>query len=365
MDALAPELVDHIIDCICCDSVDEDAMKSWGLLARKWRRRTRYHLFSRVSLNAQNLGAFINLVETSSLPILSFVRNLELEYHGTSLDATLLTRLHRCPNLVRIYLHVLDPTGDGAVWINSHALYHHLRSWNDSSGSISHLDVRLASSVELPLRAVINLLSCVPCIQKLGIYGASRLAKDSDVYPDSSFAPSVLRHLDLESLDGGAELLGWLLSLAALPKLKSLRFSGFVYGDDTQSIEAVEAYLRRAGDEVESLEIRVRGRWADAVHFQRRILLYMPKLRNFVFTCPSTSMLLQTLSLLPASGCLQAIHATVHDPEDSDILVYLDTELAKPAFRILEKFSLKSTRNIITAQTRHLMPLANARGILV
>ncbi|KAJ7474044.1 hypothetical protein FB451DRAFT_1247708 [Mycena latifolia] len=358
MGELAPELADHIIDC--CDIENENAMKSCGLVGRKWLRRSRYHLFSQVSLNAKNLGSFVDLVESSSLPILSFIRHLELEYCGSPLETILLGRLHRCPSLTRIDIRVVDAS-EAAVWLNSFsALHTHLQSWNDNSDSISHLDLRFGSFIELPLRTILNIVSCIPCIEQLGIYGPSRLSKYTDVLP--SFAPSLLAHLDLHGLHQGGQIFSWLLSLPILPTLKSLGFTGSVQSDD---INSIEAYLQRTGNEIETLDIEIRGKWADAVFFQRRIFPYTTKLRNFVFTCPSPSALLHTLALLPASEYWNIIDVTVYDPEDGDLQwMSLDTALADPSFRTLRGFSLKSTRNMITPQTKVLMPLANARGIL-
>ncbi|KAJ6605195.1 hypothetical protein DFH09DRAFT_1353743 [Mycena vulgaris] len=145
------------------------------------------------------------------------------------------------------------------------------------------------------------------------------------------------------------------------PILKSLRFVGYVQGDDMNSIEA---YLQRAGDELESLDVEIRGRWADAVFCRRRIFPYTTKFRNLTFGCPSPSTLLDTLSLLPASSRWNSIHAIVHDTEDGDARwVFLDSALAEPPFRTLRRFSLSSTRSMITPETKLLMPIADARGI--
>ncbi|KAJ6605266.1 hypothetical protein DFH09DRAFT_1300002 [Mycena vulgaris] len=104
----------------------------------------------------------------------------------------------------------------------------------------------------------------------------------------------------------------------------------------------------------------------DVMSCQRRIFPYTMKLRHLTFVCSSPSTLLDTLALLPASKCWNSIHVTVHDTEDGDARwVSLDSTLAQPPFRTLQRFFLtSSTGNMIIPETKLLMPLANTRGIL-
>ncbi|KAJ7118036.1 hypothetical protein C8R43DRAFT_1153822, partial [Mycena crocata] len=76
MHAFAQELVDHVIDC--CHSREPGLMKSCGLVSERWVFRSRYHLFSDVSLKPANLPSFVDLVEGPSLPLHCFIRRLEL-----------------------------------------------------------------------------------------------------------------------------------------------------------------------------------------------------------------------------------------------------------------------------------------------
>jgi hypothetical protein len=72
MDDLAQELIDQIIDCW---NLEKDAMGPCGLVGKIWLPRSRYHLFSRVSVNPRNLQSFVDVVESSSSPILTFIQH--------------------------------------------------------------------------------------------------------------------------------------------------------------------------------------------------------------------------------------------------------------------------------------------------
>ncbi|KAJ7834158.1 hypothetical protein B0H13DRAFT_1653387, partial [Mycena leptocephala] len=74
MDGLAQELIDQIIDC--CNLAEKDAMGACGLVCKLWLPRSRYHLFSRVSVNTDNLHSFVDVLESSSSPILTFIQHL-------------------------------------------------------------------------------------------------------------------------------------------------------------------------------------------------------------------------------------------------------------------------------------------------
>jgi hypothetical protein len=258
MDDLAPELLDKIIDVWVLADTHGNAMKSCALVCRRWLPRSRWHLFSKVSLTATTLASFVDLVESSSFPILSCIQHLELEHTSSVPDTKLLARLHNCPNLTHIGLYVT--TAAAAVWLASHdALHSHLRAWGHHSlTSISRLDLRFGSINEITLATIIEVLSCVPRIETLGIYGMCRLGKDSGSGVRGGFVPSRLAHLDLRGLHRSSLFFSWLLSLPVLPKLTSLAFVGSVSSDD---LTTIEEYFRRAGDGLESLDMETRGGW--------------------------------------------------------------------------------------------------------
>ncbi|KAJ7621809.1 hypothetical protein B0H17DRAFT_1219303 [Mycena rosella] len=136
MDELAQELVDHIIDdYYALADRTERAMESCGLVSKRWLRRSRYHLFSRVTLSTGNLRTFVDLIEMSPLELLPLIRQLKFEYVGSVLDDTLLARLHRCSNLTSIEIYIFGGTaGTVEAWLDSQQT--HLRSWSRNSGSL-------------------------------------------------------------------------------------------------------------------------------------------------------------------------------------------------------------------------------------
>ncbi|KAJ7088410.1 hypothetical protein B0H15DRAFT_290053 [Mycena belliarum] len=203
MDKLPQELIDHTIDDYhAAADPTERAMECCGLVCKRWLRRSRFHLFSDLTLSAGNLPDFVDIIERSSTSLLNFVRHLELQYHGPSPDPLLLSRLHRCPNLVSIDLHI---TGGSAsvlmAWLNSdEALHTHLRAWSDNSDTLSRLDitVRLRRKQKLSLGTVIRIISCVPRIEALGLRNIYSLAGDPGVQPAFGPFESRLLHLDIQ-----------------------------------------------------------------------------------------------------------------------------------------------------------------------
>ncbi|KAJ7110523.1 hypothetical protein C8R44DRAFT_883660 [Mycena epipterygia] len=356
----AQELIDNVIDC--WRLADPKGMQLCGLVCKRWLDRSRYHLFSIVPLDTKNLGAFVNLVDTSSLPILSFVRHLALFYHDSPLHADHLARLHDCPNLTRITIRTMDvggrnlPTVD---WLASHeSLQTHLRAWSAKSLSLSSLELGLPS-IDLPLRTLADLICCVPSVKSLKVFGDLDTRVTATAVP-LTLGPTRLANLGLFIYSGGGGLiLSWLLSLPVLPILGSFVLKTF----RNEDASAIEEYFRRAGEGLESLEINSLG---DNVVLERRILPYTPNLQRLNFFCPHASDIFNTLALLSSSRC-NAITVRTEGLEDGELSwTAFDTVLADPKFRNLKQLSVLGLYNetLITPEVRALMPLANARGIL-
>ncbi|KAJ7474045.1 hypothetical protein FB451DRAFT_1247710, partial [Mycena latifolia] len=367
MDELAQELVDRVIDdyYTLADNAME-AMGSCGHVCKRWLPRSRYYVFSNVMIGAKNLRTFIDVVAGSSLPILSFIRHLELQYDGNSLDTLLLARLHQCPNLGSIDILITGGSDSAVVaWLDSReALHTHLQSWSENSISLSRLDVNfsLRKMLELSLGTIINVISCVPTIETLGlrnIYGLSEYAP-----AQLSFAPSRLAHLDLQVYQRGSVFFSWLLSLPVLPILKSVTFVGHV---ETHDIPTIVAYFQRAGDKLESLALTDFSASPDTLALPRGITKYTTNLRNLTFIAEIPVEILDTLHFLPASRYWEAIDARLVLQLDDIPWGILDAVLADPRFRTLQQFRIISAVDhvpVLTSETKLLMPLANARGIL-
>ncbi|KAJ7474079.1 hypothetical protein FB451DRAFT_1247803 [Mycena latifolia] len=378
MDDLAQELIDQIIDC--WEIADKDAMSSCGLVCKLWLPRSRYYLFSSVSVNGKNLHSFVDLVDSSASPILAFIRHLTLEYGIDSLDAAHLARLHPCPNLTSIGI-VWGP--DNGKWQEDEAaLEIHMRSWNDEcSGSLSRLvltDVADASPL-IPLCTVTNIISRFPSIttleiNRIHVVDASRTIS----HPSSPF--SQLEDLILVPYEGCTLFFSWLCALHMPPILTSLEISRFIedgydldHEDDDNERQSLPlaAYFQQVGTRLHSLKINLLSAHLFP-EFQRRILQYTPNLRNLQFEVFRPSDLLDVVQCLSASHSWDAIEAQIRqDPTDALPWNALDAALAQ--FRTLTRFNIVLLSNYsrtpektsaFTPQTRLLMPLPNARGVL-
>ncbi|KAJ7115234.1 hypothetical protein C8R44DRAFT_984009 [Mycena epipterygia] len=351
MREFAQELVDHVIDHWYL--ADPDGMKPCGLVCKRWLPRSRYNFFSIVHLDAgilSNLSKLLDVIDASDFPILACIQHLRFRF--PPFDEAELARLHQCPNLSRIETCVLNFDRR-----NSLLLQTHLRAWSASSISLSHLDLSFPN-MELPLRAVLDLTSCVPSLETL-VLGVAALLKDTTVQPASG--PTQLVHLDINGRQVGL-FFSCLLS-PRKPILRTLRISGHLQRADG---ELIDKYFERAGEGLETLAISSYP-WSEVL--QCHIFQHATKLRSLTFTCTTLFDIPDTLALLPEST-LTVIRVTVHyRAHEDENWVALDDLLAAPSFPALEKFSIfldggSMTRGLITPAVRDLMPLANTRGIL-
>jgi hypothetical protein len=229
--ALAQELVDSIIDWSAVE--DQDTMKPCGLVCKRWLPRSRYNLFRTICLTASNLRSFVDIINTSHHPILSFVQHLELQYLDRPLKPGLLVMVHHCPNLTGIVIQILGDSDDeleephfsAVKWLDSDENLHaHLCAWSaNSKVSISSLGIGLGGMIDCPLGALNSIMSCVPSVVKLDVYDALSISNDT---ASVTSLPPQLIELYLEIEEGG-DVLFWLLSDPVMASLKSLGFMGY------------------------------------------------------------------------------------------------------------------------------------------
>ncbi|KAJ7083530.1 hypothetical protein C8R44DRAFT_53531 [Mycena epipterygia] len=248
--AFPQELIDQVIDF--WHRADPKGMSPCGLVCKRWLRRSRYHLFSDVSLDIENLPGFIDLIDTSTLPILGFVQYLHLFF--ASLDEADLTRLHNCPHphLTWIELCRSNVVGGDLLprvdWLESpEALQAHLRAWDTNAVSLSRLEIAFPDN-DLPLRTVIDMISCVPALEHLVLACPSRLIEDTVV--QTSAGPVKLVNLYMAVTEHLSLFLSWLLSIPGPPLLRHLSLFGILKHDEAK---LVEAYFERAGGGLEYL----------------------------------------------------------------------------------------------------------------
>ncbi|KAJ7861051.1 hypothetical protein B0H13DRAFT_2073157, partial [Mycena leptocephala] len=289
MDDLAQELIDQIIDC--WNLAEKDAMGPCGLVCKIWLPRSRYHLFSRVSVNTRNLQSFVDVVESSSSPILTFIQHLKFEYG--ILDTEALARLHPCPNLASIHI-AWGPYKEG-TWPDAYtALKTNLRSWNDEcSSSLSRLVLTDVAGLSpfLPLPMATEVISCVPGIATLEIRRINIVRGGiTETFPPPP-PLSRLEDLLLVPFEGCILFFSWLCALPIPPTLRSLEISTFIedgYGEGEGADEgedeskALAAYFRQAGTGLQTLNINLLSGHLFP-EFERRILQYTPNLRYLQF----------------------------------------------------------------------------------
>ncbi|KAJ7638055.1 hypothetical protein B0H17DRAFT_1149298 [Mycena rosella] len=362
MNDLAQELADQIINWVAAE--DSMHLCICNLVCKRWLHRTRYYLFSRVHLNTKSLRYFVDLVERSALPILCFIRHLELRYNDSPLDNTLLARAHLCPHLSRIEIIIAGPS---TGWLRNEDLHSHLRSWSDASGSLSRLDlvVHRPTPNNVSLATLTNIVSCFPNLDTLGMRGI--FLPEEEEMTNPLFTPSRLEHLFLSQAGaGGSVHLSWLRSFPVIPILKSLEcappsINGLAWA-------SIGAYFQHAGKGLLSLKV---GR-INAQTLKEQILQYAFNLENLRFRAENPAQLLKVLQSLRVSHAWIAIEVRVDGPRVGDDPIpwnVLDTLLAEPQFRKLRRFGILQFKadwtSIFSTQTMHLMPLANAPGILV
>jgi hypothetical protein len=254
MDRLAQELIDQIVDC--CYLADPNAVKPCGLVCRRWLHRSRYHLFSTVYLTPENLHLFLDLVDTSCHPILSFIRELQLDYLDTPLNGLNLPRLFECSNLTHIVLGI----SPRSQTVSSHEMLQtHLRSWSRNSISISSFRLLLDGADEaVPLHKITNIIACLASVSSLQIGAFCSISEETGARPADP--PSHLAHLNLSVESGGHLVLSWLGSAPGPPSLRTLKFSGKVPSQDDAKLKELD--FQRVGRTLETLELKIRGDWA-------------------------------------------------------------------------------------------------------
>ncbi|KAF7365690.1 hypothetical protein MVEN_00442700 [Mycena venus] len=364
MQTLAQELIDQIIDALHIS--DAGSMKTCGLVCTSWMPRSRHHLFSSVSISRANLLPFVELIHASSLLILSFVRDLHLDYDGDPQWLWDLNWIHQCPNLgafgLRLHCKVVD----------LEPIHPHIRAWADS-GSISELSL-IGEGIRLELAAVLDILADLPLVTSLHLEGS--WSETTSPLP----CPPNLHTLALfHDPDGGENFLSWLLSFPVVPRLRSFKCSGPVPYRHHES--SMVWYLQRTGGDLQSLSLLFRERWGmelerdpfDALDLYRLVLPHTTSLRHFSFRFRDPASMCETLALLSAPT-LESITIArlpnLYSPDNKVPWSVLDKALADPRFQNLRHLSVVTISkdgvetSLITSQTQGLMPLATARGLL-
>ncbi|KAJ7503255.1 hypothetical protein B0H11DRAFT_2187741 [Mycena galericulata] len=341
MREFAQEIVDKVIDFAAPSEIE-----ACGLVCRRWLPRNRYHLFSKVILTRNNLSAFVDIVDISPLPILSYIQHIHFDFDRSPLDESFLERIHPCPNLICIRIED-DIFADYSQFqeFNLELLRPNIQSWAAESGSISRLELAL-KLVDLPVESLRSILSCVPAIETLHIdgYDLGWLPRSFHGAPVPPFTLDHLRHLTVRiDRSGCDDFFTWLIAQPPMPLLRSLK----VYVRMRwHSCEQMKEYFRLQGGNLEALQLYVEpgDQWEESLVLYRDIFqCTTTTLKQVSFTCGHPSHILDILPLLPSSDW-QSITVSIISEEEKGTEMDLSTihaALAEPRFRTLKHFSVR------------------------
>ncbi|KAJ7250168.1 hypothetical protein B0H12DRAFT_1219766 [Mycena haematopus] len=366
----AQELVDDVIDSWALVDLDSaDSMKVCGLVCKRWLPRSRFHLFSQVALDADNLRSFVDIIDSSSLPILSFIQHFQLRFMGKPLDEALLDQIHGCPNLTSIEIWIskmaLNPDDNAGFY---RSLQAHLPLLASNSASLSRLDFKLPHkpSSGIPVGAIVDIIGCIPSVEFVTVYGVY-----SYIIPDAEFSqreslpelhPLQMHTLEIRSYQGVQLLTSSLLSQHILPNLRSLTLRA--------GLDPIEDFIQRVGSQLESLTLS----FLEAPHSVPtigRFVRYTTRLRKLQVFLLDPSPILNILSVLPPYDWDTISFVLINkDPRTVIHWDDIDRALTDARFHTLRRFRLNRITSIadptpvFIADTKLSMPLANKRGIL-
>ncbi|KAF8188152.1 hypothetical protein K438DRAFT_1972345 [Mycena galopus ATCC 62051] len=237
-----------------------------------------------------NLSAFVDIVDTSPLPILSCIQHI---HFALPLNESLLERIRPCPNLICIRIEDRCFTDYSQFEESELELLHpNMQSWAIESGSISRLKMAL-KLVDWQLEVLHSILSCVPAIETL--------------------------HIDRYDMGSGCDnFFTWLIPQPPMPLLR-------LQGGNLEALQ-FETHLF-----VESLAL-----------YQDIFQCTTTMLKRVSFTCGHSSHILHIFPLLPPSDWQSiAVLIIVKKEEGTEMdLQTIDAALAGSQFRTLKHFSI-------------------------
>ncbi|KAJ6605331.1 hypothetical protein DFH09DRAFT_1300064 [Mycena vulgaris] len=224
--------------------------------------------------------------------------------------------------------------------------------------------------VALNLPDIVDIVSRIPPLERLGVHGSAAVFLEAGV---DAFTPSALpprlHTLDIDVFRGSLPFIRWLdISRPAISTLKSVTLHA---ADNLWKSGTVESFLRRAGGKLESLSLWCPCRPKDDALLRLvGVLACTTKLRDLELFVKKAVLVPNILSVLPLYEW-DTISIVLGIPEYRDSITWaaIDEALADPRFRTLRRFrySIKTATDVLSLiepETRLLLPLANARGIL-
>ncbi|KAF8129640.1 hypothetical protein K438DRAFT_1999766 [Mycena galopus ATCC 62051] len=299
MREFAQEIIDYVIDFTVPGGI-----KACGLVCRGWLPRSRYHLFSKLVLTRNNLSAFVDIVDTSPLPIL-------FGYTPAPISSASASKIVPSP-----IIHTMK----SPIW-NFFALICSPDSWAAESGSISRLEMAL-KLVDWPLESLRSILSCVPAIETLHIdgYDMGLFPRSFQGAPVPPFALDHLWHLTIRiDRSGCDDFFTWLITQPPMP------------------------LLRLQGGNLEALQFETHLFVESLAFYQDIFQCTTTTLKRVSFTCGHSSHILDIFPLLPPSDWQSiAVSIIAEEEEGTEMdLRTIDAALAGLQFRTLKHFSIR------------------------
>ncbi|KAJ7018674.1 hypothetical protein C8F04DRAFT_1198631 [Mycena alexandri] len=361
MEEFPQELVDQVIDDVAASKSIAD-LKTCGSVCRRWLHRSRSHLFCHITLRCTRpiaLRRFMNLVDGSSVPILSFVQSLDI--FGILGDQHV-TLLLNCAALTKLCIY-MSGSGGSIFW---NWLQANIPRFGASCSSLAHLEL-VGLGGDLPLRAIVTAISGSPSLTHLRISSEDSIhgvLGDDTVLATEAF-PRHLHSLDI-SLSRGTDLFfEWILSHQKPPVFTSLKLGGWANGARTGPIDA---YFQLVGPQIESLSLKYWIVDEDLDAFEQRAMAHTTNLVHLaIFRQYSASLPAKFASLSSARLATISIEVRPYQGLVRADWPAMDETLATAQFAALRRISFTnhSTQGaVITARVRALMPRANARAIL-
>ncbi|KAF7338940.1 Serine/threonine-protein phosphatase [Mycena venus] len=378
-------------DCDC----DLAFIAGCGLVCRKWLPRSRFHLFSSLALSnkaeKENVKSFLEILNFSPFPILSFIQSLDLDLDSGPLTDQTMARLHHLPNLIS--LQIRTPRAVNPLeWYQSMRTYIVLLIAVAPLLSRFHLDLK----APVPLSILSHLVSTLPALQYLRIgdsigypWGVRADAVgDSEPVLEAGSFPSGLFTLEI--------VLGaWLRAILPLDGIPSNTAASPAPGSPG-FLHPIDAYFQRAGDNLQVLSLSLLCPYADGIpdthlELEGRILGSASNLRVLnLKTGQNRPEGVLSVLISISSSKLSELNIELFictDEEDRFWMTWdptwkqMDRVLAQPKFEALQRFVFengnvedsedrdseeaeKKDISLWSAEARAAMPIANARGIL-
>ncbi|KAJ7138234.1 hypothetical protein C8R44DRAFT_976041 [Mycena epipterygia] len=367
------ELVDEVIDDVAA-TANTKTIATCGGVCRRWVPRSRKHLFSHITFSNTDpatIQSFVDMVEGSSVPILSFIRSLDLCVVNRQVsDVHMLARkLQNWPSLAELCTHPTKATTRAEISQFHPALHrHYIPRFGVDWPALTRLELVFAS--HMPLGIITDIASTLPFLTHLRLcggdnYGVVHYAPS----PPTAVCPPRLHTMDLSLRRGTGALFEWLLSQDEPPNITSLSLAGPASDEPTAPIDA---YLQRFGPKILSLSLAyywVKDGFKTQA-FETRALGYVPRLVHLALGRQYATRLLTILALL------SPVHLATLEIEVRPVVTarnrpnwaQIDTIVGTPPFGALRRlaFTHQITKNsVITRAVKELMPQASARNILV